>query len=173
MKLDLLHIVPREIYTKSGNKVYSLNIAKSGERVIISRRKDKWHNFYHTKEITVPKDNLCLWYFWPTGRNQNQTKNSGLRYKHLIIPRNLPLDKLSLNALGLLQAEMTKGNIRKSTTSFTNSEPNLINIILRFFKRFGIKEDDWSWSLVFNFKLKILKLLIKLSLGKRLLYHIG
>ena len=72
----------------------------------------------------------------------------------MIIPRYLPKDKLTLNALGLLQAEMTKGTKRKSCISFTNSEPNLINVIMKFFKRFGVDENKWSWNITFNFKLK-------------------
>ncbi len=154
MRLDLSNLAPKVILTKSGNKTYSLNVAYSNEKVLIVNTKDKHSNARYQKQITVPESCICLWYNWPAGRNQSQEINTGIRYNFFIAPQYLILDRLTMNALGLLQAEMTKGTKRKSNLSFTNSEPNLINIIIAFFKRFGVSENDWSWSIVFNFKLK-------------------
>ncbi len=157
MKLDLSKIVPKEILTKSGNKIYSLNLSYAGETILISTAKDKHKDIWYPKWIKVPENQICLWYSWSAGRNQSQNINSGRRYKYLLLPQFLPLDKLTFNALGLLEAEMTKGNLRKSSISFTNSEPEIINTVLRFFRRFRLEEENWSWSIVFNFKLKELE----------------
>ncbi|MEK6904932.1 MAG: hypothetical protein AABX24_00875 [Nanoarchaeota archaeon] len=154
MMLDLSKIVPKEILTKSGNKTYPLHIAYLGEKVLIANTKNKHSDIWYPRYITVPEGTILLWYSWPTGRNQSQDKNTGLRYNYLVLPRYIPLDQLTMNTLGLLQAEMTKGNIRKSNLSFTNSEPSLINVVMKFFNRLGIKHLDWSWSITSNFKLK-------------------
>jgi len=154
MILDLSRIVPKNIYTKSGDKTYRLHISYQGERILIANPKDKHHDVWYPQHITIPNGKICLWYSWPSGRNQSQINNSGKRYNYLIIPRFLPLDKLTMNALGLLQAEMTRGKLRKSTLSFTNSEPNLINVVMELFKRFKIEPLDWSWNITFNYKLK-------------------
>jgi hypothetical protein len=152
--LNLSKIVPKEILTKSGNKQYQLNVSLSGETILISITKDKHKDIWYPKWIKVPNNSICLWYSWPSGRNRSQNINSGRRYKYLLLPKLIPLDKLTLNALGLLEAEMTKGNLRKSNLSFTNSEPEVINTVMRFFRRFGLNKEDWSWSIVSNFKLK-------------------
>ncbi|MFH1276451.1 MAG: LAGLIDADG family homing endonuclease [Candidatus Woesearchaeota archaeon] len=154
MNLNLSKFVPKEILTKSCGKSYSLKIANYGEKVLISNTKDKYKHKWYQRYITIPKRCMGLWYSWPAGKNQNQTNNSGRRYNYLLIPKYLPLDKLTLNALGLLQAEMTKGSLRKSNLSFTNSEPTAIDKIIKFFFSFGLKSQDWSWSIVFNYKLK-------------------
>lgn len=154
MMLDITTVVPKEILTKTGNKIYQLHIAYPSEKVLVANTKDKHHDIWYPKYIAVPEGTILLHYSWPTGRNQSQEKNTGFRCNYLILPRYIPLDKLTMNTLGLLQAEMTKGNIRKSNLSFTNSEPNLINIVMIFFNRLGIKHADWSWGTTFNFKLK-------------------
>ena len=154
MILDLSKIIPKNIYTKSGNKTYRLHISYQGERILIANPKDKHHDIWYPQHITVPPGKICVWYSWPAGRNQSKVGNCGKRYNYLLIPRFLPLDKLTMNALGLLQAEMTRGELRKSTLSFTNSEPNLINVVMEFFKGFKIEPLDWSWNITFNYKLK-------------------
>ncbi len=154
MILDLTKIAPKEIYTKSGNKIYPLRISYPGEKILVANPKDRHYPVWYPKHIVIPNGKVCLWYSWPSGRNQSQINNSGKRYNYLLIPRFLPLDKLTMNALGLLQAEMTRGKLRKSTLSFTNSEPNLINVVMTFFKRFEIEPLGWSWNITFNYKLK-------------------
>ncbi len=154
MILNLSRIVPKNIYTKSGNKTYRLHISYPGERILIANPKDKHHKKWYPQYLTVPNRKICLWYSWPAGRNQSQVGNCGKRYNYLLIPHFLPLDKLTMNALGLLQAEMTRGKLRKSTLSFTNSEPNLINVVMEFLKRFKIEPHNWSWNITFNYKLK-------------------
>lgn len=154
MLIDTNAIVPKQILTKTGNKGYPLHIAYPGEQVLVKKTKDKWKDIYHSKYITIPEGKICVWYAWPAGRNQNQDKNTGLRFKYLLLPGKIPLDKLTLNALGLLQAEMTKYKRAINNLSFTNSEPLIINTVIEFFKRFGVEEKDWTWSIYSNFKLK-------------------
>lgn len=154
MILDLSKVVPKNIYTKSGNKTYRLHISYPGERILIANPKDKHHKVWYPQHITVPHRKICLWYSWPAGRNQSLVGNCGKRYNYLLIPQFLLLDKLTMNALGLLQAEMTRGKLRKSTLSFTNSEPNLINVVMEFFTIFEIDSHEWSWNITFNYKLK-------------------
>lgn len=115
--LDIIKVVPKEILTKTGNKIYQLQIAYPGEKVFVANTKDKYHDIWYPKYITVSEGTILLHYSWPAGRNQSQDKNTGFRCNYLILPRYIPLDQLTMNALGLLQAEMTKGNIRKSNLS--------------------------------------------------------
>ena len=131
-----------------------LRVSKPNEKILIRKTKHKYKNSYKNTHIIVPQNKICTWYKWPAGRNQSSKKNTGFRYKHLLIPQIIPCDKLTLNALGLLQAEMTKHTKRSSSIIFTNSDPNLINTVINFFKRFGIQENEWSWNISFNFKLK-------------------
>lgn len=152
--LDLATIAPKFVLTKTGNKIYPLNIAFEGDKVLVANTKDRHTGKYSQTHITVPKDKICLWYDWPAGQNQYKKGNIGLRHKYLLIPRFLPLDKLTMNALGLLQAEMTRHTPRFCNIIFTNCTPNLINIIIDFFERLGIARVYWSWSIVFNYKLK-------------------
>jgi len=152
--IELQEFVPKKIETKSGNKEYSLQINKSNQKVLVANTKDKHKSFYRRKYITVPHNSLCIRYRWPAGRNQSSDVNKGSRYKYFIMPEKLPLDKITLNALGLLQAEMTKHTKRASSIIFTNSNPALITLVMDFFKRFGIHDDDWSWNITFNYKLK-------------------
>ena len=154
MFIDTSAIVPKIILTKTGNKTYTLHIAYPCEKVLVKKTKDKWKNIYHPKYIIVPEGKICVWYSWPAGRNQSQDTNTGMRFKYFLLPKKIPLDKLTMNALGLLQAEMTKYKRGISNITFTNSEPIIINTVLEFFKRLDIKENDWSWSITFNFKLK-------------------
>lgn len=153
-RLDLAKIAPKQILTKSGNKSYPLKVSYQGEKVLIANTKDRHNGTYTKSYLRVPKNKVCLWYKWPAGRNQYQRKNTGYRFKYLLIPKQILLDKLTLNALGLLQAEMTKYTRRASNIIFTNSEPNLINVVVAFFKRFDVNENNWSWTIVFNYKLK-------------------
>ncbi len=152
--IELAGYAPAVIHTKSGNKKYKLNIAFTNEKVLVSNSKDKHKPKYYKKFVCVIKNRICLWYYWKCGHNQNSRKNKGVRYKHLLVPAKIPLDKLTLNSLGLLEAEMTKFSKRYNNVIFTNSEPKIINTIIRFFKRFGLTEAGWSWHITFNFKLK-------------------
>ncbi len=153
INLDLIKVLPKRIFTKSGNKIYNLNFGFAGERILISKAKDKKGNV-NKRFIRVPENQICLWYKWPVGRNQFNKENNSYRFKYVLLPRYIQLDKLTLNALGLLQAEMTKYTKRASNIIFANSDPNLINIVLRFFERLFIKNNKWSWNITFNFKLK-------------------
>lgn len=152
--LDLAEISPRKILTKSGNKTYRLNLAYPGETVITAITKDKHKKFYSKSAITIPKNYICLWYKWPSGGNQYQKSNTGWRFKYLLVPQYLPLTELTLNALGLLQAEMTKHSRRACSIIFTNGESGLNNIVMKFFKFFGVEFEEWGWDITFNFKLK-------------------
>jgi|GEM_PF-5576564 len=152
-KIDLVKIVPRRINTKFTNKSYSLNLAYSGEYILISRRKIKGSDGYIEKRIRIPKNYFCVWYKWPCGKNQNSDENNGVRFNYLILPRYIPLDELTLVSLGLLEAEMEVSVPNSSQISFTNCEPNLINLIIKFFERIGIKPTCWKWYIAFNFKL--------------------
>jgi hypothetical protein len=152
--IDLSKFSPKLIFTKSGNKTYPLNIAYAGEKIIISRRNHRHRGEPKEEFIVIPKNQICLWYKWPAGRNQFNKENKGCRFKHLLLPRYIKLDKLTFNALGALQAEMNKHTKRASNIIFTNSEPVLINVVLEFFERLFIEKENWSWSVIFNFKLK-------------------
>lgn len=152
--LYLNSLIPKKIYTKSGNKIYPLNVAGSGDSVLISNRKHKHRNIYIKNYLKVPKNRTCLYYYWPAGKNQNHSINNGIRCKYSLIPSFIPSDKLTFNALGLLQAEMTKHTKRASTIIFTNSDPNLINIVIRFLERLSISRNSLKWDITFNFKLK-------------------
>ena len=67
--LDLSKIVPTEIFTKSGENIYTLNIAYEGDEVLISNKKDKHSDNRNFSFLKVPNGKLCLWYSWPAGRN--------------------------------------------------------------------------------------------------------
>lgn len=151
--IDIRKIIPDRILTKSGNKIYKLNITLPRGKVLISRAKEKHGSNYIKKWVKVPDESICIWYSWPSGRNQSSDKNNGVRFKYFILPRFIPLDDVTLIALGLLEAEMETSQKRANMVSFTNSEPNLVNYIIRFFERLGIKTLDWHWYITFNFKL--------------------
>jgi len=155
--LQFKDIVPQNIFTKSGNKTYELEIYEN-KKLLIRNTKDRYYGFYTQEHVLIPNNKLCLIYSWPAGRNQHINKNLGKRYKHLIIPKEIPLDKLTLNAMGLLQAEMTKYKLRFSNVIFSNRDKNSINTILHFFKMFGINPEQWKWNITFNYKLKQIEL---------------
>jgi hypothetical protein len=152
--LDLSEISPNKIFTKSGNKTYQLNVATQGDVIVTNLTKDRHKGTYSTNIIKIPDGHICLWYKWRAGRNQYQKDNIGWRFKHLILPQKIPLNKQTLNTLGVLQAEMTKYSKRACSIIFTNGEPNLNKIVMKFFKRFGVCFRAWSWNIIFNFKLK-------------------
>ncbi len=81
--IEMQELVPKKIYTKSGNREYSLQISKAGQKILIANIKDRHKNVYKRKK-------------WPAGRNQNSSVNSGSRYKHLLILKKLLLDKNTL-----------------------------------------------------------------------------
>jgi len=153
-QLDLTKIIPKYIFTKNGKR-YPFYISYAGKQVLISKAKKKHSQDYIKKYIKVPKNKICLWYYWFAGKNQNQSKNNGIRFNYLITNRYIILDKLTLKALGLLQAEMTKSNGLLSSIIFVNSQPELINIIMKFFEKYyHIKKINWAWNISFNYKLK-------------------
>jgi len=154
-KIYLPDFAPKIISTKTNNKQYNLGWALSGETILVGRRKDKYSNIYYKNFLTVPKGKFCLYYYWSCGRNQSSNINKGTRCKYLILPKSIPADALTLNALGLLQAEMTKHSIKYNNIIFSNSNPDIINTIAKFFERLGVSKDCWKWSISFNFKLKI------------------
>ena len=151
--IDITKILPNKILTKSGNKIYPINIALQGEKVLVSRAKEKHGSDYIEKWITVPSGSVCIWYSWPSGRNQSSNKNNGIRFKYLILPQFIPLDEVTLVALGLLEAEMETSQKRSNMVSFTNSEPSLINSVIGFFERLEVRAPEWHWYVTFNFKL--------------------
>src|SRR3989344_7971267 len=101
MMLDITKVVPKEILTKTGNKICQFHIAYPGERVLVTNTKDKHHNIWYPNHITVTEGTILLYYSWPAGKNQSQDKNTGFRCNYLILPRHIPLDQLTMNTLGL------------------------------------------------------------------------
>jgi hypothetical protein len=152
-KLDLSTIIPGKIHTRFTNKIYPLNVALEKENVLISRRRQKHSQRIIKTGIKTPKNHICIWYRWPCGRNQTSNKNNGFRYKYLVLPRYLSLDDTTLTSLGLLEAEMETSVKNSCGTSFNNSEPELINHVIYFLKRFGIGEKELHWCITFNYKL--------------------
>lgn len=151
-KFDISEHLPKFITAKNGKHKFKLSIAAENMKVIIAKFKPKHKNYYAFKEIVVPKDHILPWYSWKCGGNQSTKKNNGIRFVHLLLPKFLLADNLTMNAIGLLQAEMTKSD-GLSSVIFTNSEPNLVNTIFEFFQRFGISKSLWRWDITFNFKL--------------------
>ncbi len=148
-------MIPSVILTKTGNKTYPLQIALEGDNVLIRNTKHKHKNSYSKSYITVPDGKICVWYSWKTGKNQKCSSNNGVRINYIVLPRYIHFNKLTLNALGLLQAEMGMSNPRSSYVNFTNSNSLLVRKVLNFFsKEFEIPISDWSWSITFNYKLK-------------------
>jgi len=67
----------------------------------------------------------------------------------------LSIDKETITAIGLLDAEKTKFESKRSTVEFTNSEPKIIQSVFSLFLKLNITIDDWTWRLIFCEKLNL------------------
>ena len=83
---------------------------------------------------------------------QTMPKKGGRRSK-LKVVRLIETDKQFWIGLGLLMAEGTKPGKRdkdKGRIAVTNSDPQVINIILHFFEKFGIQRSLWKGIVTAN-----------------------
>ena len=75
--------------------------------------------------------------------------NNSQREHSLSIPRKINFNEETLEALGLLQAEMGKTN--NGCLNFTNSEFKLINKVTKWFeKEFELPINTWQWYIKVN-----------------------
>ena len=76
------------------------------------------------------------------------SNNAKIEYSHTI-PRSISKNQETFEVLGLLQAEM--GKTQNGNLSFANSEPRIINEVMKWFENeFEIKKDFWKWSIKVN-----------------------
>ncbi len=76
-------------------------------------------------------------------------KSKGILYS-TILPKEIQVnEELFITSLGLLLGEMRK---RQSDISFSNTESNLINYVLKFFKYFGLNRNNFFFNIMINTK---------------------
>ncbi len=75
--------------------------------------------------------------------------NNSKREHFLTIPKIISKNKETFESLGLLQAEM--GKTQNGCIVFTNSEPKIINKVIRWFeKELEIPKEKWKWYIAVN-----------------------
>ena len=82
-------------------------------------------------------------------------KQGGYKKVECSIPKVIETNNLFWEALGILQGEMKKSNknLGYANTSFTNSNPDIVNHVLDFFEEFfNIKRNSWRITIIFNSK---------------------
>ncbi|MDP2906685.1 MAG: hypothetical protein Q8O03_01990 [Nanoarchaeota archaeon] len=83
---------------------------------------------------------------------QTDMSNSAKMEYSLTIPRYITRDKETFEAIGLLQAEMSKTN--NGYIGFPNSEYRLINKVMNWFKKeLEIDYEKWRWYIKINLNL--------------------
>jgi len=89
----------------------------------------------------ISSDRVASWYL---GENEHTY--------FLTLPKKVTLDETFWEAIGLLQGEMIKSIKGKSRhyASFTNSQPDLVRLVLNFFERFHISPDKLSYQVILN-----------------------
>src|SRR3989344_1652147 len=95
-------------------------------------------------KLNFSSDNLyiSLSYITETGNNAK------IEYSHTI-PRFIEKNKETFEVLGLLQAEM--GKTQNGCLSFANSEPKIINKVIKWFEReFELSKEIWKWYIKVN-----------------------
>jgi len=107
---------------------------------IISGKKNK------LKNLSVDSDQNSIGLSYKI----NGSNNSKREYS-LVIPRFIQKSEKTFEVLGLLQAEM--GKTQNGSIVFPNSEPKIINKVLKWFeKELGINRDTWRWYIAINIK---------------------
>ena len=100
------------------------------------------------KLLALATNNIInLRYITPVSNQTNLIV--GKRIHNFKIPRNV---SSNFRVLGLLQAEMSKGK-NNGKIQFVNSEPEILKLVIDWFKEFGLQIRDWKWRITINKKL--------------------
>tara|TARA_Y100000310_G_scaffold345379_1_gene464300 strand:- start:5182 stop:6510 length:1329 start_codon:yes stop_codon:yes gene_type:complete len=122
-KIELSKYIPKKVICGKNQNKYPLTVEIKSDRIILS---------YHTKL-------------------SNQIGPCATRKYSCIIPKTISKNQENYEVLGLLQAEM--GKTQNGCITFPNSEPKIINKVIRFFeKEFDIPKTWWRWYLAVNIK---------------------
>lgn len=106
------------------------------------RVSDSWILASNNKILSkIPKNKIGLFY-------QSAHYNKGFKNHLLYLPSQIDPTTLAL-IMGLFDAEGSKTKFK--TIEFTNSEPDLIKVFLKFFEAsFDIPSTDWKWRISFK-----------------------
>ena len=86
----------------------------------------------------------------PTDKIAIQYKKGRNSYYTTIVPKEVNVNSgLLITTLGLLKGEMRK---RKDVLSFSNTEPFLLNYVLKCFEYFGLKKSSFDFNIQINTK---------------------
>lgn len=120
-KLDIKQFIPTHIKSGIKGNLYKPIIESKETNYIISY----WRNVF------------------------NQTGMVGRRKYVSSLPRNIKLNKETLEVIGLLQGEMSKTH--RGPVTFCNSEPRLIKKVLDWFADYlDLSQDKWHWYIKIN-----------------------
>lgn len=122
--IDLLKFIPKTVKCGKKEKEYVVNIKEDGNYMML--------NYY-------------------TGMSNHLGMDTKREYS-LTLPRYISRNKKSFEVIGLLQGEMGKTN--NGCIVFPNSEPKLINKIMKWFKKeLEIDYERWRWYIKINLDL--------------------
>ncbi|MEK6968264.1 MAG: hypothetical protein AABX51_06540 [Nanoarchaeota archaeon] len=122
-KIDLLQFVPSEMRSGRLGNTYPLKCLADEE--------------FLSFNYIVSSSNQVL-------------ENCGERLFAVYLPRFINRDQRTFEVLGLLQAEMNKHSV--STLVFANCEPNIINLVMDWFKEeLRIDYPEWNWYIRLNY----------------------
>lgn len=124
-------------------------ITTEGEEIVLSSWWVSWlkPNINNLKFDT--KQNRFLWKIPKKHMLVQYDKFNGSLYSS-ILPEEIEVNgEIFITSLGLLLGEMRK---RQGEISFSNTEPNLANYVLKFFEYFGLSKNNFFFNVQVNTK---------------------
>lgn len=119
---------------------HKLKIATNGQKYPAN-------NSFNNNNIMKVHNGIAIYFSEKEIYKVNGGSTKRLHNYSLKLPEKIVLENVDLEAIGALQGELRKSKNKASDVKFTNSNPKLHNIVMEFYKKLGLSENEISWKI--------------------------